>query len=74
MIPSAAMGRYARSLADVVLEKGQEEAVTKDLSLYREIFRAVPDLLGAFDSPAVPRDAKEKVLVELIFREIDLGV
>ena len=68
MIPMAVLGRYARSLADVALESGAVEAVTRDLEVYREVFHAVPDLLDAFDSPAVPREIKEKVLSELLAR------
>jgi F-type H+-transporting ATPase subunit delta len=66
MIPSAIIGRYGRSLAEVALEKGEEAAITRDFSLYRDIFQTVPDLLVAFDSPAVPRDAKERILTQLI--------
>jgi len=68
MISSAVFARYARALADVAVEMGQAAAVERDLQLYGEIFRAVPDLLTAFDSPAVPRDAKEKLLSELLDR------
>ena len=40
----------------------------RDLDTYREIFRQVPALLEALDSPAVQRDAKERVLAELLSR------
>ena len=66
MIPSAILGRYARSLAEVVFEDNIEQKVTEDLATYNEIFRAVPDLLETFHSPAVPREAKEKLLGGLI--------
>jgi F-type H+-transporting ATPase subunit delta len=66
MIPSAVLGRYARSLAEVVFEENIEPNVTADLATYSEIFRAVPDLLQAFYSPAVPREAKNKLLEELM--------
>lgn len=62
MILSAILGRYARSLTDIVFEEDVEPDVTGDLKTYSEIFRAVPDLLDAFHTPAVPRDAKEKLL------------
>lgn len=68
MIPSAILGRYARSLADVVFEENLEEKVTEDLKVYSEIFRAVPDVLEALHSPAVPRENKEKLLGELMVR------
>ncbi len=68
MIPSAILGRYARSLAEVVFEESIEPKVTADLATYGEIFRAVPDLLEVFHSPAVPRETKDKVLDELMAR------
>ncbi len=62
MISSAVFARYARALADVALEQGEEAAVERDLDLYEEIFRAVPSVLDVLDSPAIPRDAKDQVL------------
>jgi len=68
MISSAVFGRYARSLADVVLEKREDAAVGRDLGLYREIFRAVPDLLETFHNPAIPKEAKHRILSDLLAR------
>ncbi|MBN2319223.1 MAG: ATP synthase F1 subunit delta [Acidobacteria bacterium] len=66
MISSAILGRYARSLAEVVFEQNIEAEVTEDLKTYSEIFKAVPDLLEAFDSPGVPRQVKERLLDSVI--------
>jgi F-type H+-transporting ATPase subunit delta len=66
VIPSAVLGRYAKSLADVAFEEKSEKEVTANLETYNQIFQAVPDLLDAFHSPAIPRDIKEKLLAELI--------
>jgi F-type H+-transporting ATPase subunit delta len=66
MISSAIFGRYARSLADVVLEKREDAAVVRDLGVYREIFLAVPNLLETFHNPAIPRENKQKILSELL--------
>jgi F-type H+-transporting ATPase subunit delta len=68
VISSAILGRYAKSLAEIVFEEKIDETVARDLKTYSEIFRAVPDLLEALDSPALPRDAKEKILGELMSR------
>jgi F-type H+-transporting ATPase subunit delta len=68
VIPSAVLGRYARSLAEVVFEENIEEKVTADLEAYGEIFKALPEMLGVFHSPAVPRESKEKLLEELTVR------
>jgi F-type H+-transporting ATPase subunit delta len=68
VIPSAIFGRYARALADVTLANGEDAGVRRDLDTYREIFRQVPALLAALDSPAVRRDEKERVLAALMER------
>ncbi len=68
MIPTAIFARYARALADVSIQDRTEDGVAGDLQTYARIFAAVPDLLPAFDSPAVPREAKEKLLTELLAR------
>ena len=66
MISSAVFHRYARSLADVALENNEEPTVTSELSIYSEIFKSVPDVVEVFNSPAVTRDAKEKLLGALM--------
>jgi F-type H+-transporting ATPase subunit delta len=66
VIPSAILGRYARSLTEIVFEEGLEQEVTGDLKTYSDIFRGVPDLLEVFHTPAVPRESKEKLLNELM--------
>jgi F-type H+-transporting ATPase subunit delta len=66
VISSAILGRYARSLAEVVFEQNLEQTVTGDLETYSEVFKEVPDLLDAFDSPGVPQEAKEKLLESLV--------
>jgi F-type H+-transporting ATPase subunit delta len=65
---SAVLGRYCKSLADIVFEENIEERVTEDLKTYGEIFRMVPDVLDVLHSPAVPRETKEKLLSELMAR------
>jgi F-type H+-transporting ATPase subunit delta len=68
MIPSAILGRYSRSLAEIAFEENLEQAITEDLNTYNEIFRTVPALLEAFHSPAIPRETKEKLLSEIMAR------
>jgi F-type H+-transporting ATPase subunit delta len=68
VISSSIFARYARALADVTIENGEDAGVRRDLDTYREIFRQVPALLEALDSPAVQRDAKARVLAELLSR------
>ena len=66
MIPSAILGRYARSLTEIAFEENLEPEVTENLKTYSEIFRAVPDMLEVFQTPAIPRESKEKLLDELM--------
>ena len=66
MTPVAILGRYARSLAEVAFEQNIEDNVAEDLRMFAEIFSAVPDVRRVFDSPAIPRAEKEKLLDALI--------
>jgi F-type H+-transporting ATPase subunit delta len=66
VIPSAILGRYARSLAEIAFEENLEQAVAEDLGTFSDIFRAVPDLLEVFHAPAIPRETKGKLLAELM--------
>ena len=66
MTSTAVYARYARSLVDVVMERRAEAEVNRSLELYSGIFAAVPDLLVAFDNPALPRDVKHRLLSGLL--------
>ena len=68
MIPSAILGRYARSLAEIAFQENLEQVTTENLKTYAEIFHAVPDLLEAFDSPAIPHETKEKLLAKVMMQ------
>jgi F-type H+-transporting ATPase subunit delta len=66
VIPSSLYASYSRALVDVALEIGSEPAVTKDLLVYRQIFREVPEVVAALHNPAIPKAAKERVLSALM--------
>lgn len=66
MIPSAILGRYSRSLADIAFEANLEDAISGDLRTFAEIFRLVPDLIEVFHAPAIPRETKERLLAKLM--------
>jgi F-type H+-transporting ATPase subunit delta len=66
VIPSAVLGRYAKSLAEVVFETNLEPEVTGNIEMYNEIFHVVPDVLAIFHNPAIPTVVKEKLLSELL--------
>jgi len=66
VIPVAILGRYARSLAEVAFEQNIEDKVTEDLRMFSRIFSEHPDIYRVFDSLAIPRDDKEKLLGALL--------
>jgi len=66
VIPVAMLGKYARSLAEVAFEQNIEDAVAEDLRMFAEIFNVHPDVYKTFDSPAIPRDEKVKLLDALL--------
>jgi len=68
VILSSLYASYSRALVDVVLEMDAEPAVTKDLLVYRQIFREVPEVVGALHNPGIPKAVKERVLVALMER------
>ncbi|MDR0310210.1 MAG: F0F1 ATP synthase subunit delta, partial [Acidobacteriota bacterium] len=66
MIPVAILGKYARSLAEVAFEQEIEDKVAEDLRMFSKIFEKHPDVRKVFDSLAIPRDEKEKLLDALL--------
>ena len=66
MIPVAILGKYARSLAEVAFEQNIEDKVAGNLLSFAEIFREYPDVCRVFDSLAVSRDEKVKLLDALL--------
>ena len=61
----AVASRYAAALADVALEQKIADRVKSDLAAFAEAFSSSPDLRNFLESPAVARDAKQKVIENL---------
>jgi F-type H+-transporting ATPase subunit delta len=55
-------GRYAKSLIDLALEKGQLEEVYHDMLFLQQAFRSSKELVVMIKSPIIKADKKEKVL------------
>ncbi|TCZ74757.1 ATP synthase F1 subunit delta [Flaviaesturariibacter aridisoli] len=55
-------GRYAKSLLDLAVERGQLEAVYADMQYLRELLRQSRDLAVMLKSPVVSADKKQTVL------------
>lgn len=60
--------RYASALADVVIERGEENEVQAELVAWERMVLDTPALHEAFANPTVPYEQKAKVLNELIAR------
>ena len=54
--------RYAAALADVALERKNAEKVQRDLNSFAETYFSSSDLRNTLESPAVNREAKNKVI------------
>jgi len=54
--------RYAKSLMDLALEKGQLEEVHNDMLFLQQAFRSSKELVVMIKSPVIKADKKEKVL------------
>ncbi|HUR09759.1 MAG TPA: ATP synthase F1 subunit delta [Flavitalea sp.] len=57
--------RYAKSLIDLAIEKGELEAVYKDMLLMQSFMRQSRDLVALLKSPVITADKKEGVLASL---------
>ena len=60
--------RYASALADVIIERGEEAEIQRELAQWQEMILDNPPLLEAVSNPTVTYQQKEKVLSELISR------
>ncbi len=54
--------RYAKSLMDLAVEKGQLDQVNKDMGLVDEVCKASRDLVLMLKSPIINTDKKQSVL------------
>ena len=63
-------GRYAKSLLDLAVERGQLEAVYADMQYLRELLRQSRDLAVMLKSPVVSADKKRSVLEAVVGSKI----
>jgi len=64
----AVSSRYASALADVALEQKSADRVKRDLGSFADTFFSSGDLRNLLESPAVGREAKQKVIEEVAQR------
>jgi len=55
-------GRYAKSLMDLAIEKGQLDAVYKDMLFLQDICNNSRELVTVLKSPVIKAEKKEKIL------------
>ncbi|HEY6400348.1 MAG TPA: ATP synthase F1 subunit delta [Blastocatellia bacterium] len=60
--------RYARALADVIVERNETNEVTKELSDFERMMSGHPQLREVFASPVIAAERKRAVLGELLAR------
>ena len=60
--------RYARALADVVMEQGSAETVKAELSAFAQAVHESADLRNFLANPAVARPQKQAVIEKLMVR------
>jgi F-type H+-transporting ATPase subunit delta len=57
--------RYATALADVAIERGDTDAVQKELAEWDTMISSNPQLREAFGNPTIPYEQKQNLLREL---------
>lgn len=60
--------RYAKALADVIMERGQTLAVADEITAFAQLVEQSSELRGVFASPVIALERKKAVLNELLTR------
>jgi F-type H+-transporting ATPase subunit delta len=60
--------RYAKALADVIMERGQTLSVTDEITAFTQLIEQNPELRDVFASPVIALDRKKSLLNELLGR------
>jgi F-type H+-transporting ATPase subunit delta len=58
--------RYAKSLMDIAIEKGELESIKKDVEFLQRIISSSPELRTLFRSPIIQTDKKQAALNALL--------
>ena len=54
--------RYAKSILDLAVERGQLDAVYNDMLFLRDVCRVSPELVSVLRSPIIKTDKKQRIL------------
>jgi F-type H+-transporting ATPase subunit delta len=60
--------RYAKALADVIMERGQTLTVADEITAFSHLIEQSPELRDVFASPVIALDRKKAVLREVLMR------
>jgi F-type H+-transporting ATPase subunit delta len=60
--------RYAKALADVIMERGQTLAVSDEITAFSQVIEQNPELREVFASPVIALERKKAVLNDLLAR------
>jgi F-type H+-transporting ATPase subunit delta len=58
--------RYAKSILDLAIEKGQVDAVYKDMKLIIGVCKSNPDFVAVLRSPIIKADKKGKIIAAIV--------
>lgn len=58
--------RYAKSLLDLSIEKGQLEAVYADMQWLEQLTKVSPDFVAVLRSPVIKADKKQKIVEAVV--------
>jgi F-type H+-transporting ATPase subunit delta len=62
--------RYAKSLVDLALEKGELEKVFADMQWLQQVIRGSRDFANLLRSPIIKADKKEKIVEAIIGKQV----
>lgn len=63
-------GRYAKSLVDLAQERNELEAVYTDMKYLQDVCKKSKEFTNVLRSPVINADTKEKILNEIIIKNI----
>ena len=64
--------RYAKSLIDLALEKGELERIFEDMKWLQQVIKGSRDFGNLLRSPIIKADAKEKIVEAIIGNKASL--
>ena len=74
-MPNARLaGRYAKSILDLAIEKGQLEAVYADMKYLQAVCNASSEFVNMLRSPIIKADQKNSILSAVLKNNVEIKV